>query len=93
MDTIMSIKVSHYIIGAMGIVAALGWRDLIIHTVNELLPMSTAAVIFVRALISTVILILFVCILPDTTSELPDETQKKIRNWTKGPVVQVRSGI
>ena len=76
-----AIKTSHYVIGAMGLVAALSWDGTIKSLIHRAIPLpqdeATAQLLY--SIIVTVGLILLIWILPDTTSELPAETRHHIQ--------------
>lgn len=85
----ISVKSSHYIIGAVGVIAGLTWRDALSASLDRLLPSNDAIVAkIINAVIITVLLIIMIILLPDTKNNLPTETQvvindKKIQNHKK----------
>lgn len=90
-DTIseISVKSSHYIIGAAGLVAGMAWRDVLSAGLDRILPSDDAIIAkVINAVIITLLLIVMVMILPDTKDNLPTETQviindKKIKSHKK----------
>lgn len=75
----ISIKTSHYIIGAIGLVAALSWKEAIREAFTKYFPSEgNLLALFINAFLTTLILIIMINILPDTDRELPKKTQKAI---------------
>jgi len=75
----ISVKTSHYIIGAIGLVAAFSWNDAIKGGLSYIFPDQHLFLAkIVNALIITIFLIIIIHFLPDTRTELPIDTQKKI---------------
>ena len=76
-----TIKTSHYIIGAMALVAGLGWKDTIRDIINENFPISNEniRVKISFSIIITILVVILIYILPDTKKELPQSTQEKIK--------------
>jgi hypothetical protein len=82
MDSSLSIKTSHYVIGAVALTTALSWNGAIREMINKSFPMPKDEIIagFIYAIIITVILIILIECLPNTVSELPKPVQEKIQN-------------
>jgi len=82
MDSSLSVKASHYFIGAVALTTALSWNNAIRETINKSFPMPKEEMIasFIYAIIITIILVVLIEYLPNTTSELPKSTQEKIEN-------------
>ena len=75
----MSIKTSHYVIGAVGLVTALSWKETIKSIFSVYFPTANNILAsFINAVVLTIILIMVINILPDTKPELPTQTQKAI---------------
>lgn len=75
----VKIKTSHYIIGAIGVVTAIAWKDSMKNILYNVLPTSEEIKIgFLNALIMTIILILTIMLLPNSKKALPSETQAAI---------------
>jgi len=81
MDSVLSIKTSHYFIAGVGIVAAISWNTTIKGAIDKLYPMPTENIIaaFIYSITITCFLVLLIYILPDTTPELP----KNVKNYIK----------
>ena len=81
MDRALSIKVSHYLIAGVGIVAAISWNTLIKNSIDAMYPMPNQNLIaaFIYSLTITILLVLLIFALPDTTPELP----KKVKTYIK----------
>jgi hypothetical protein len=77
-----SIKTSHYIIGAVALTTALSWNGAIREAINKGFPAPKDEVFMglLYAIIITIVLILLIEYLPDTTNELPKSTKEKIQN-------------
>lgn len=61
-------QTSHYMIAAVGVVAALAWKELVQHLFDRLFPkMRYSIALLLQAIILTVILMILIQILPDTS--------------------------
>jgi hypothetical protein len=88
------IRSSHYIIGGLSLVAALGWNEAIKKYIAKIYsPTDSAHAALLYAIIITLFLIVIVSVLPDTVTLLPKETQEKIQTMEKMTAVQTRLGI
>lgn len=78
----LSVKISHYILGAVAIVSAIAWNTAIRNLVERYFPAPEDALLgsFVYAVLITATLILLIYALPDTTPELPNRARTRIRN-------------
>jgi len=77
---VMGVKTSHYIIAATGLVTALSWNTAIkgaIEAVYELESDELKAN-FIYAIVMTCLLVILIWLLPDTKSELPSATRRKL---------------
>ena len=74
------IKTSHYAIAGLSLVVALSWNDAIKSGIKKIypVPQDQLSAGFLYAIIITLVLILVIWMLPDTKSEHPHDTQKKI---------------
>lgn len=81
MPTAFKVKTSHYVIAGLSLVAALGWNDAIKAGIKKVYPVPQDQISagFFYAIIITLVLILVIWMLPDTKSELPTETQTRIK--------------
>lgn len=81
MDSVLSIKTSHYFIAGVGIVAAISWNTAIKGAIDKLYPMPAENIIaaFIYSITITCFLILLIYVLPDTSPELP----KNVRTYIK----------
>ena len=96
METVEQFKVvsSHYIVGAIGVVTALAWKDSFKSISEYFLPTGDELKIgLINAIIMTIILLLAIMILPNTIKRLPPETQKlveeNIQNRKKGRISSI----
>jgi len=75
-----TVKTTHYIISAIGLVTALSWNTTVKGAIENYFPTNSgetkASIIY--SLVMTMILILLIWVLPDTSSELPSNTRAKI---------------
>ena len=78
--SVFGIKTSHYIIAATGLVTALSWNTAIREGIKNVFPMDkdTLRANFIYAVIMTLILVLLIWLLPDTKSELPSATRRRL---------------
>lgn len=76
-----SIKTSHYIITGFGLVSALSWNTTIKDAVHTIIPAERDKLIanIIYSIIITLVLILIIHILPDTSMELPIEVREKMK--------------
>ena len=79
------VKTSHYLIGGLSLVAALSWNDTIKKAINTVYPVERDQVSanIIYSLVITMLLIFIIYLLPDTTTELPDKTQKALHKAKK----------
>lgn len=86
----LKIKSSHYVIAGLSLVAALGWNDAIKAGIKKVypVPQDQVAIGFFYAIIITFVLILVIWMLPDTKSELPHDTQVKIKEAETADKIQ-----
>jgi len=77
---LFTIKTSHYLIAGMSLSAALAWNTTIKQIIEKEFPRPgdsvRANIIF--SVTMTLLIVLMVCCLPDTKSELPAEVRHKI---------------
>ena len=90
MPTAFKVKTSHYVIAGLSLVAALGWNDAIKAGIKKVYPVPQEQVSagFLYAIIITLVLIFVIWMLPDTKSELPQETQTKIKEAETAEKIQ-----
>lgn len=76
----LSVKISHYILGAVAIVSAIAWNNAIRTGMDHYFPAPHNAILgsVIYAIVITMLLILLIYILPDTTPELPTKAQRKL---------------
>jgi uncharacterized BrkB/YihY/UPF0761 family membrane protein len=76
----LTIKTSHYVIGALSLVTALSWNESINEAIKKVytVPKDVIWANFLYSVIITVILICVIYMLPNTTKELPPNTQAAI---------------
>lgn len=89
----LSIKTSHYIIAAVGLVVALSWNNTIkdIITIVFPLPDDNVRANLIYSVVITLILVLMIYLLPDTRSELPAETQLKINQAEMAKQIEINN--
>lgn len=77
---VLGIKTSHYIIAATGLVTALSWNTAIREGIKEIFPVPADELKanFIYALVMTCVLVILIWLLPDTKSELPSATRRKL---------------
>lgn len=74
-----TVKTSHYIIGAIGVVAAISWKDAVKDITTKYFPsQDNILATVINALIMTMFLIIMIYLLPDTKSELPPQTRERL---------------
>lgn len=75
------VKASHYIIGGFALTAALAWNNSIRENIKQKFPIpeDNARANLIFAVIITIVLVVIIYILPDTKTELPDDTRKKVQ--------------
>lgn len=75
------VKASHYIIGGFALTTALAWNNSIRENIKQKFPIpeDNVRANLMFAVIITVVLVLIIYFLPDTKSELPDDTKKKVQ--------------
>lgn len=76
----LRIKTTHYIIAGFSLVVGLSWNDTIKQIINTVFPMQSD-VIYMRLIYSlfiTLMLILLIKYLPDTSTQLPDPIKKEL---------------
>lgn len=75
------IKTSHYIIASLSLVTALSWNEAMKQLIKKIYVASEGVIMgnIIYALAITLLLIVVIHMLPDTKSELPADTQTKIR--------------
>ncbi len=90
MPAAFKIKTSHYVIAGLSLVAALGWNDAIKAGIKKVYPVPQEQVSagFFYAIIITIVLIFVIWMLPDTKSELPHETQVKLKEAETAEKIQ-----
>jgi uncharacterized BrkB/YihY/UPF0761 family membrane protein len=78
----LTIKTSHYAIGALSFVAALSWNESITQAIKKMyeVPEDYIWMKFVYSIVITMVLILVIYLLPDTTTELPIDTQAAVNH-------------
>jgi hypothetical protein len=85
MDTVetLRIKTSHYFIAGFSVVVGLTWNDTIKMIIHKVFPseMSEILIKIIYSLILTLILILIIKHMPNTTSELPYPVRKEIEKF------------
>lgn len=76
----IGIKSSHYIIAASGLVAALSWNTAIKEGIKSVYDLESDEVKanFIYAIVITCFMVILIWLLPDTKSELPSSTRRKI---------------
>jgi hypothetical protein len=76
------VKASHYFIGGFALATALMWNRSIQDAIKQKFPIpeDNVRANFVFAIIITAMLVVLIYVLPDTKSELPEDTQRKIAN-------------
>lgn len=77
----LKVKSTHYLLGAASLVTALTWNEAIKEYANSVYPKDTGGNLNFKlayAMVLTLIVVLLVLSLPDTTKELPKGTQDKI---------------
>lgn len=91
----MTVKTSHYLIGAVGLVAALSWKEAIKKVFTIYFPSeSNLLALFINAFVTTFLLIIVINILPDTKPELPKKIQKAMdREAQKKKIEQLENNI
>jgi hypothetical protein len=87
-----AVKTSHYVIGGFALVTALAWNSSIKTALEHKFPMpqDNVKANLIYAVIITLILVLIIFVLPDTKSELPESTQKKIETEQERYLVKKR---
>ena len=77
-----TVKASYYFITAMGFVTALSWNNAVRSAINKYYPLTEDSIeaMFIYALVITILFVLIIMMLPDTTSELPKQVQERIKN-------------
>lgn len=75
------IKTSHYIIASLSLVTALSWNEAMKLLIKKIYVVPDGVIMgnIIYALAITLLLIVIIHMLPDTKSELPIDTQTKIR--------------
>jgi hypothetical protein len=75
------VKASHYFIGGFALATALTWNTSIREAIKQKFPIpeDNVRANFIFAVIITAMLIVLIYILPDTKSELPEDTQRKAK--------------
>ncbi len=76
----LRIRTAHYVIAGFSLVVGLTWNDTIKHILNNIFPMEQD-IIFMKiiySLIITLILIIVIKYLPDTSSQLPVHVQREL---------------
>lgn len=75
------IKTSHYIIASLSLVTALSWNEAMKQLIKKIYAAPDGVIMgnIIYALAITLLLIIVIHMLPDTKSELPADTQTKIR--------------
>lgn len=75
------IKTSHYIIASLSLVTALSWNEAMKQFIKKIYAAPEGVLMgnIIYALAITLILIVVIHMLPDTKSELPVDTQTKIK--------------
>jgi hypothetical protein len=75
------IKTSHYIIASLSLVTALSWNEAMKQLIKKIYIAPDGVIMgnIIYALAITLVLIVVIHMLPDTKSELPTDTQAKIR--------------
>jgi uncharacterized protein YlxW (UPF0749 family) len=92
----LKVKTSHYAIAGLSLVAALGWNDAIKASIKKVYPVPKDQVSagFFYAIMITIVLLFVIWMLPDTKSELPHDTQNKIKEAeTEDKIVQLEKEV
>lgn len=77
----VSVKTTHYFIAGIALVTAMSWNGAIKDVINEYFPMPRENVIanFIYAFCMTLFLILLIYVLPDTSTELPENVKHHVK--------------
>jgi uncharacterized membrane protein YagU involved in acid resistance len=75
MQTSLVLKSSFYLIGAVSLVTALSWNNLVKSSINKYFPLEEDSIkgAFIYALVMTLFLIMVVGLLPDVTNTMSKE--------------------
>lgn len=76
----LRIRTAHYVIAGFSLVVGLSWNDTVKQIINTLFPLEND-VIFMKiiySLVITLILIVVIKFLPDTSSQLPTHVQREL---------------
>ena len=76
----LRIRTAHYIIAGFSLVVGLSWNDTIKHVIDVAFPLQRDAIYMkvIYSLLITLILIIIIKYLPDTSSQLPPPIQKEL---------------
>ena len=78
----LTVKTSHYLIQGVALVTALSFNGLVRETIDKVWtrPKDSLAASAIYSFIMVLLLILFIYIMPSTTTELPDKVKEKLSN-------------
>lgn len=78
----LRVKSAHYIIAGFSLVVGLSWNDTIKKIIETVFPAQSDIILMkiIYSLIITLLLVVIIKYLPDTTSQLPEPIKKELFN-------------